>query len=161
MARSRDRNSGPARRDPGIPKRVLGPCSWLLALVAGCAEIHDHDFDDINLPIPNDLPERLKDYRSGVEPWHGDPKAVADLALRYKVDHLPWMADPFRPSEYTVLKNPEWGTYVVRGYIYPSGHLMRYRVKIRAYQEIWYPVQISRYKRHEMSDDDQWHPHDH
>jgi hypothetical protein len=74
---------------------------------------------------------------------------------------VPWKAEVYKPSVYKVLQSPEWGTYVVRGYVYPSGHLMRYRVKVRPYKEIWYPIQISRYKMHELSDDDQYHPDNH
>jgi hypothetical protein len=70
---------------------------------------------------------------------------------------VPWSPEPFRPSLYQVLESPEWGTYVVRGYVYPSGNLTRYRVKVRSYQEIWYPVQISRYKRYTI-DEDAVHP---
>ena len=139
--------------------RLLAACGLSLA---GCAEVYTLDLPDVNLEVPADLPQRLEAYRSGAEKWHGDPKAVADNAIRYSphVD-VPWKADPYKPSLYTVNESPEWGTYVVRGYIYPSGHLMRYRVKVRPYKEIWYPIQISRYKMYELSDDDKWHPHDH
>jgi len=130
-------------------------------LVTGCMESYVLDLPDINLEEPVDLPQRLSAFRSGVEKWHGDPRAVADQAIRLKVPDLPWIAEPFKPSIYQVKESAEWGTYVVRGYVYPSGHLMRYRVKVRSYQDIWYPVQISRYKMHELSDDDQWHPYEH
>ena len=129
-------------------------------LAAGCADIYTLDLPDVNLDIPDDLPMRLAAFRSGAETWHGDPRLVADLAIRNHCD-VPWKAEPFKPARYSVLESPEWGKYVTRGYVYPSGHLMRYRVKIRAYYEIWYPIQISRYKRHEMSDDDQYHPDHH
>ena len=119
------------------------------------------DMGDINLEVPDDLPQQLVAYRTGTEKWHGDPRAVADQVIRLKVPDLPWMAEPYKPSVYQLKESPEWGTYVVRGYVYPSGHLMRYRVKVRQYQDIWYPIQISRYKMHELSDDDQWHPHEH
>jgi hypothetical protein len=119
------------------------------------------DLPDINLEVPDDLPQQQAAFRSGAEKWHGDPRAVADQAIRLKVPDLPWIAEPYKASVYSVKESQEWGTFVVRGYVYPSGHLMRYRVKVRAYQDIWYPIQISRYKMHELSDDDQWHPHDH
>jgi len=133
---------------------------FLLLSLAGCAEVYTLDLPDVNLELPEDLPQRLESYRSGAEKWHGDPKAVADTAIRRYCD-VPWKAEAFKPSIYTVSESPEWGTYVVRGYVYPSGHLMRYRVKIRAYKEIWYPIQISRYKRHQLDDDGPYHPHEH
>ena len=133
----------------------------LLALAsAGCADVYTWDFPDVNLDVPDDLPQQLKAYRSGEEKWHGDPKAVADQAIRYKLRDVPWIAEPYKPSVYKVMESAEWGTYVVRGYVYPSGHLMRYRVKVRQYQEIWYPIQVSHYKQHYMSDDDRYHPHE-
>lgn len=115
--------------------------------VAGCTQTYYLDFPDLDLDPPEDLPERLRAFREGREPWHGDPRAVADAALRRHLD-VPWKADPFRPSDYEVREHPRWGPCVVRGYFYPSGHEMRYRVKVRRYEEIWYPVQISRYKIH-------------
>jgi hypothetical protein len=138
--------------------------SLLLVLLAACNQTYTLDLPDINLDMPDDLPKRLQAYRSGVETWRGDPRAVADQAIRTSID-VPWKAEPYKPSVYALRESPEWGTYVVRGYVYPSGHLMRYRVKLRPYptttKEIWYPIQISHYKMVELSDDDQWHPHDH
>jgi len=133
---------------------------WMFS--GGCAEIYTLDLPDINIEAPSDLPQRLEAFRSGAERWHGDPRSVADVALRNQPGlDIPWRAEVYKPSIYKVNQTPEWGTFVVRGYVYPSGHLMRYRVKVRPYKEIWYPIQISRYKMHELSDDDQWHPHDH
>jgi hypothetical protein len=131
--------------------RLLAFGSWLSALA--CAETYELRLPDINLEAPDDLQQRLEAFRAGAERWHGDPKAVADTLLRTdpRMD-VPWKAELYRPSQYQVLESPEWGTYVVRGYVYPSGHEMRYRVKIRPYKEIWYPVQISRYKIHELED---------
>ena len=131
----------------------------LLAALTGCAEVYTLDLPDVNLELPDDLPQRLESYRSGAEKWHGDPKAVADTAIRRFCD-VPWKAEAFKPSVYTVNESPEWGTYVVRGYVYPSGHLMRYRVKLRPYKEIWYAVQISHYKMHTI-EEDQAHPLEH
>ena len=140
--------------------RALGFAFLLFA--SGCAEVYILDLGDIDMEPPYDLPQRLEAYRSGAERYHGDPKAVADIALKTsRQADVPWKADLFKPSQYKVLESPEWGTYVVRGYVYPSGHLMRYRVKIRRYEEIWYPIQISRYKMHELSDDDRYHPDHH
>ena len=124
--------------------------AWLgLLLWAGCTQTYYLDLEDIDLEPPGDLERRLELFRSGQEPWHGDPRAVADAAIRRHVD-VPWKADRFRPGAYEVRESPEWGTYVVRGYVYPSGHEMRYRVKVRPFGEIWYPVQISRYKIHDL-----------
>jgi len=134
--------------------------SGFCLLASGCAEIYTLDLPDINLELPDDLPQRLASYRSGAEKWHGDPRQVSDVAIRRYCD-VPWKAELYKPSVYKVNESKEWGTYVVRGYVYPSGHLMRYRVKVRPYQEIWYPIQISRYKMHELSDDDQWHADHH
>jgi hypothetical protein len=129
-------------------------------LAAGCAEVYTLDLPDENFEQPDDLPQRLAAYRSGTERWHGDPKLVADLALRNsRKVNVPWAPEPYRASQYQVKESPEWGTFVVRGYLYPSGNLMRYRVKIRPYQEIWYVVQISRYKMYDI-DDDEMHPLD-
>jgi len=136
----------------------LSAVCWLLS--AGCAETYTYVAPDINLELPDDLPQRLAAFRSGAEDWHGNPRMVADIAIRRHLD-VPWKAEPFRPARYSVQESPEWGTFVVRGYVYPSGHLMRYRVKIRKYYEIWYPIQISHYKMHELSDDDSYHPDNH
>ena len=131
-----------------------------VGLLAACNETYILDLPDVNLEQPVDLNERLESYRSGAEKWHGDPRSVADIAIRRHCD-VPWKAEVYKPSVYKVNESKEWGTYVVRGYVYPSGHLMRYRVKIRRYEEIWYPIQISRYKMHELSDDDRYHPAHH
>lgn len=143
-------------RSPGAGRRVLWAATLLVGL--GCTEYYTLDLPDINFDQPDDLSQRLAAYRAGTEKWHGDPRAVADLAIRNNVKPtVPWIAEPYRPSVYQVKESPEWGTYVVRGYVYPSGHLMRYRVKVRAYKEIWYPVQISHYKMHTI-DEDSAHP---
>jgi hypothetical protein len=130
-------------------------------LTAACGEYYTLDLPDENFEVPDDLPQRLTDYRSGREKWHGDPRAVADIALRNSRQcNVPWAPEPYRPSQYQVKESPEWGTFVVRGYVYPSGHLMRYRVKVRPYKEIWYVVQISHYKMHTI-DEDAAHPLEH
>ena len=127
-------------------------------LAAGCTEYYTLDLPDENFEQPDDLPRRLSAFRSGAETWHGDPKRVADLALRNSIKcNVPWAPEPYRPSQYEIKETPEWGTFVVRGYIYPSGNLMRYRVKIRAYKEIWYAIQISHYKMYDV-DEDEVHP---
>ena len=133
--------------------------AFLLLVLAGCAETYTLDFPDINLEPPEDLTQQLRAFRAGEEKWRADPRAVADQAIRYKIKDVPWMAEPFKPSQYQIKESAEWGTYVVRGYVYPSGHLMRYRVKVRPYQEIWYPIQVSHYKMHYLSDDDRYHEH--
>jgi hypothetical protein len=136
---------------------VARSSALFLALLAGCAEYYDLDPEDIDLEPPEDLELRLRRFRSGEEAWHGDPRMLADVTLRNRLD-VPWKADRYRPGAYEVLKSPEWGDYVVRGFTYPSGHTARYRVKIRPYREIWYPVQISRFKRHVKPDE---HGHSH
>jgi hypothetical protein len=132
----------------------------LLAL-AGCVNNYYYlDLPDVDIPAPVDLDVRLRRCRSGEEPWHKDPKTVADLAIRHYAD-VPWKADPFNARYYEVLHKPEWGTYVTRGYRYPSGAEMRYRVKVRKHEEIWYPIQLSRHKVTELPDDDGHMDHKH
>ncbi len=126
--------------------------SLLLLLLSGCANYYYLDLPDVNLEKPVDLDVRLRRYRAGEEKYHGDPKAVADVAIRQHTD-VPWKADPFNPRYYELLEKPEWGPYVTRGYRYPSGAEMRYRVKLRRYEEIWYPIQVSRHKITEMPDE--------
>ena len=141
-----------------VPLLLLAGCGLP---AAGCLyDTYTLDLPDVNLELPDDLPQRLESFRSGAEKWHGDARSVADQAIRRYCD-VPWKAEVYKPSLYTIKESPEWGFYVVRGYIYPSGHLMRYRVKVRRYEDIWYPIQISRYKMYELSDDDKWHPHEH
>jgi hypothetical protein len=119
-----------------------------LIALSGCTQTFSVPFKDIPMEAPGDLEAQLARYRSGEEKWRGDPKAVADVALREKLDinAVPWMPNPYRPELYEVKYKPEWGTYVVRGYTYPSGALSRYRVKVRPYFEIWYPIEVSHYK---------------
>jgi hypothetical protein len=127
--------------------------SPVLLALAGCApELYYTRSVDTDVPSPVDLDVRLRRCRSGEEPWHADPKTVADLAIRHYAD-VPWKADPFNPRYYEVLHKPEWGTYVTRGYRYPSGGEMRYRVKLRKHEEIWYPIQVSHYKVVERPED--------
>ena len=126
--------------------------SFLFLLLSGCAEYYYLDLPDVNIDTPVDLDVRLRRYRAGEEKHHGDPKAVADVAIRTYAD-VPWKADPFNPRYYEVKEKAEWGTYVTRGYKYPSGAEMRYRVKLRRYEEIWYPAQVSRFKMTEMPDE--------
>ena len=120
--------------------------------LAGCSQEFVAYGKNIDIEPPHDLELQLSRFRSGEEKWRGDPKAVADIALREKLDihAAPWMASPFHPPAYDVKYNAEWGTYVVRGYYFPSGGLMRYRVKIRNYYEIWYPIEVSHQKVHDM-----------
>ncbi len=120
--------------------------------LAGCAETYETFGNDRNLEFPEDFEIRARRFRSGEEPWHGDPKRVADFAIRTFLD-VPWKADPYLARDYELLNKPEWGDYVIRGYVYPSGHEMRYRVKVRRHQDIWYPVQVSYYKVHGLPDD--------
>ena len=124
----------------------------LLLALAGCTQEYVSNGRDIEIEPPHDLELQLKRFRSGEEKWRGDPKAVADITLREKLDiyAAPWMAAPFFPPAYDVKYKPEWGTYVVRGYDFPSGGIMRYRVKLQNYYEIWYPVQVSHQKVHNM-----------
>ena len=134
-------------------------CKLFVACLAGlfltaCPHYYYLDLPHIDLEPPDDLEERLLAYRAGDEPVHADPKAVADMTLRRELD-LPWKADPFRPAAYEVHKTPEWGDFVIRGYRYPSGHVMRYRVKIKPYREIWYATQVSRFKIHSVPDEDE------
>ncbi len=128
----------------------LGAAAALLGLLAGCVtQDYYLDAPDIDLEAPADLEARLAAYRSGRDRWQGDPREVADVAIRNHLD-VPWKADRFRPESYEVKESSEWGTYVVRGYTYPSGHVARYRVKLRPHGEIWYPVQLSWFKKHEL-----------
>ena len=120
-----------------------------LLLAAGCTQTYYLDMKNIDLDAPDDIETRLASFRSGREPWHGDPRAVADAAIRRHLD-VPWKADPYRPGDYDLREDAKSGVHVVRGYVYPSGHEMRYRVKVRPYREIWYPVQVSHYKIHEL-----------
>src|SRR5207247_1833330 len=124
----------------------------LAALLAGCTQEYVANFPSVSMEPPPDLDQQLLRYRSGEEKWRGDPKAVADMALREKLDlhAAPWMPSPFHPPAYEVKYKPDWGTYVVRGYIYPSGGVMRYRVKLRPFYEIWYPIEVSHQKVHEL-----------
>lgn len=139
--------------------RIAGAAALLSAVccvlgASGCTQYYTLDLPDVNFDQPDDLPARLTAYKAGEEKWHGDPKAVADLAIKNcRSFDVPWRAESYRPSQYQVKESDEWGAYVVRGYVYPSGHLMRYRVKIRSYKEIWYAVQISRYKMHTIEED--------
>lgn len=133
--------------------------SWPI-LVLGCAEHYYLDLPDVNLGEPVDLDVRIRRFRSGEERWHGDPKAVADAAIREHLD-VPWKADPFNARYYDLKESAEWGTHVVRGYRYPNGGEMRYRVKVRRHEDIWYPVQVSRYKVVELPDDRHGHSHNH
>jgi hypothetical protein len=130
----------------------------LLLAAAGCSQkLYYLDLPDVNLEKPSDLEARLAAFRSGEEPWHADPKQVADRAIRRHLK-VPWLPDPFKPDLYRHLRSEEWGDYITRGYTYPSGAVMRYRVKIRPYGEIWYPIQVSHYKivpyEHPAMDDD-------
>ncbi len=126
--------------------------SLLFLLLSGCANYYYLDLPDVDIQPPVDLEVRLRRFRAGEERYHGDPKAVADAAIRQYTD-VPWKADPFNPRYYQLLEKPEWGTYVTRGYRYPSGAEMRYRVKVRRHEEIWYPIQVSRHKITEMPDE--------
>ena len=122
-------------------------------VLTACAKFYYLDLPDIEIEEPNDLEYRLIAFREGAEQYHNDPRAVADVALRRYLD-LPWKAEPFRPKAYIVDRNEKWGIFVTRGYLYPSGHLMRYRVKVKRYQEIWYATMVSRFKKHRVPDDD-------
>ena len=132
-----------------------------LLLLSCSGDPHPVDFPDQDLPPPGsqDLEARLRHFRDGSEKHHGDPKLVAHLAL---LDHLdvPWRGEPFEPRNYQFFernsKHPEWGTYVVRAWTERSGspRQRRYRVKVRPYEEIWYPIQVSRYIVVDLPDED-------
>ena len=146
------------------PERAIGSLFLLLSMAAlgpllGCAEHYYLDLPDVNVPPPVDLDIRLERFRRGEERWHGDPKAVADAAIREHLD-VPWKADPYNPRYYEMKETADWGPHVTRGYRYPSGAEMRYRVKVRRHGEIWYPIQVSRYKVVELPDD-RGHGHSH
>ncbi len=128
---------------------------WSLAVLAlaSCGSSPTPiDIDDVDLPAPGpmELESRLKAYRSGTERLHADPKQVAHVALLHHLD-LPWRGDPYRPDDYEFHErspeHPEWGSYVVRGWVERTGspRVRRYRVKVRPYEGIWYPIQVSHY----------------
>lgn len=107
--------------------------------------------DDVNLRPPStvELESRLAAYRKGSERWHGDPLQVAHTALNNYID-VPWRGTPFRSDDYEFIKrnseHPEWGSYVVRGFEERgTGRARRYRVKVCAYEEIWYATQVSHF----------------
>ena len=129
-----------------------------LLLLSSCAEIYTVYFPDVNLEPPVNLEDRLDAFRSGAELWHGDPRMVADTAIRNHLD-VPWKGSPFQGRKYTVKTSPEWGHYVVRGYVYPSGAVTRYRVRIQPYAEIWYVTQVSHFKDVEIPDERDFHRH--
>lgn len=124
----------------------------LLLFLAACTQTFTLDLKDIPIEPPVDLDRQLARYRSGEEKWRGDPKIVADVTLREKLDihAAPWMAGPYHAPAYEVRETPKAGVHVVRGYVYPSGGVARYRVKVRPYHEIWYPVEVSHYKEHKL-----------
>jgi len=74
-------------------------------LTAGCEQYYTLDLPDVNIDQPDDLDLRLAAFKSGAEAWHGDPRAVADLAIRRHLD-VPWAPEPFRPSQYQVKESP-------------------------------------------------------
>ena len=132
-----------------------------LVFLAACSpDERTVDFADINIASPStaDLESRLQAFREGREKHHGDPKQVAHVALGDYVD-VPWRTDPYRAEDYEFNRknadHPQWGSYVVRGFVERTGsrRTRRYRVKIRPYEEIWYPVQVSRFMLMEMDED--------
>jgi len=129
--------------------------------LAACSpEPRTVDFDDVNLPAPSatELEARLRASQNGSERFHVDPKQVAHVALGNHVD-VPWRGEPFRAEDYRFFerdsKHPDWGSYVVRGFVERTGarRQRRYRVKVRRYEEIWYPVQVSRYMIIDLEED--------
>ncbi|MBI2899947.1 MAG: hypothetical protein HYY17_07165 [Planctomycetes bacterium] len=124
-----------------------------LLLLASCgADQRPIDLPDIDLrpPSAQDLETRVRAFREGREKHHGDPRQVAHVALLDYVD-VPWRGGPFRREDYEFFErsreHPDWGAYVVRGFVERTGsrRTRRYRVKVRPYEEIWYPIQVSRY----------------
>ena len=120
-------------------------CGLLLFAAACATESRYFDYPDVNLAEPSQarLDEWLKAFREGREAWRGDPRAVADEAMKRA------LKPPWKHSEdlspYEVHHKPEWGTYVVRYWKDSDGRMFHYRARLRPYQDIWYPVQVSRF----------------
>jgi hypothetical protein len=127
---------------------LLAGSLLLLSACSGRSYFVDFPHQDLPLPGTLELERRVAAFRSGEERWHGDPKRVAHMALLNHVD-VPWRGDAFRDSKYGYHGNnpdhPEWGSYVVRGWTDRAGRTHRCRVKVRSYEGVWYPVQVSRY----------------
>ncbi len=123
---------------------------FLLLLAACSGKSYYVDFPDQNLPLPGtlELKRRVAALRGGEERWHGDPAQVAHMALLNHVE-VPWRGSPFRAGHYEFFRDnadhPEWGSYVIRGWTDRAGRTHRCRVKVRQYENVWYPVQVSRY----------------
>ena len=121
-----------------------------LFLLACSGRSYYVDFPDQNLPLPGmmELERRVKSCRSGEEPWHADPRRVAHMALLQQIN-IPVHETVFRSGDYEFhtfnSENPEWGSYVVTGWRDRAGRAHRCRVRMRAYENIWYAVQVSRY----------------
>lgn len=130
-----------------------------VVLLASCASNERPvDFPDVDLnpPATVELESRLDAYRAGREKYHADPKQVAHTALLNHLD-VPWRGTPYRAEDYEFFERnrekPEWGSYVVRGFVeHGTGRHRRYRVKLQRYEEIWYATQISRYMLVKLSD---------
>jgi hypothetical protein len=137
--------------------------SWALAasapllLAFSCTESYTSDSlmsqeKQLDVPSTPELDAWQRAYLAGQDRWRADPKQVADVALRQELDLdlIPWFPDAYRPTAYQLKYREDWGAYVVRYYTFPSGGVMHYRVKVRQYQDVWYPIQVSHYKEHTL-----------
>lgn len=114
---------------------------------AGCVptEVKYVDLETIPLPAPED--EQIAFWKSA-EPWRTDPRRVAheELRLRFEVQ---WTLDAFDPGAYAFFEHdpahPDWGAYVVRGYVDRAGRQTRYRAKVARRDGIWYATEVSHY----------------
>src|SRR3990172_11916431 len=83
-------------------------------------------------PTPAELDVWTQEFHAG-KVWRGDPRQGAHVELQKWLD-VPWKGEAFDPTKYTFFeanpKHPDWGSYVVRGFIDRTGRNFRYRVKV-------------------------------
>ena len=128
------------------PVLVLGLVMVAAVLSASSCGTEEHsvDFADINFDAPSG--EQIEMWKS--EPFRADPRQVAHYELQMKLD-VAWKGERFPGDKYTFIESdsahPEWGAYVVRGYVDRSGRLTRYRVKVAQRDGVWFARQVSHY----------------
>ena len=132
---------------------VAAACAALLPAFT-CSKRVPVDMSDKDLPPPSakQLTIWQDEFERGTK-WRGDPKRVAHEEIQNQL-HVPWAGEVFIPDKYEFTANnpdkPEWGSYVIRRYMEPSGRLVSYQVQLSNHGSIWYARKVRHYYSIEM-----------
>jgi len=132
-----------------IRKLVLLIVSSSALCAYTCSKRIPIDMMDIEVPPPSakQLEIWQREFESGTK-WRGDAKRLAHEEIQLRLD-VPWKGESFNPEKYEFIasndEKPQWGSYVIRRYMDPSGRQVNYQVQVSRHRDVWYARTVRHY----------------